>query len=579
MLKLLSMYLIPLFLLACVYAQDIAESPNSGNDWMCRVTLQNGSTMTGVVLSDRFIEKTVYARIYQECDDIHELNAGIRLWYVKNNPGFVFIPYKEVSRVTKINRLSPEARWRIEQGIRTRIADYKRSVSEEERQQKEAKLKQAGVALTEEEEEELALQKEKFVTEKALERLNRTQVMARLSPAAQAILVEFPPEQGWSTETYEQIKPRILRAKGRSDYRGLPISQRRFYENFEQWTIAIEMYRREELNALEQVKQEIRKEMAKQEEAKKKEDAQGVANPTASEETAHQPRATTSKSTVVDLEDPVQVAIREIMYGKDQKKRVAAIEELTNMGAKAQEAIPALKLAAKDKEASVRQASIRSLAKIKEPAELIIEILIERLELGDVVVRREAAEGLQLYGKQAVHRFSSIAAAATMDDDVRVRFAMVRLLEAMGDKRAIGYLQNRLWDTELNVQVAAISGLCVFMTNVDSIYDNGRDILLKALKENDPKVRVLAAECCKRIAAGITKPENFATLKIDVSGAIANLNDNEAKSYLQDALNIIEQKTKAGSPITPSSQPSPDEGKKSPEEDEYGDEYEDETNA
>lgn len=552
--------LIILAILPLGYPQDIATSPNTGNDWMVRVTLTNGSVITGVVLSDKFIEKTFYARVYQECDDIRELNAGIRIWYAKNNPGFIFVLYKEVNKVVKLNRLSPEARIRIEEGIRAKISDKReQATSELEKQQREARLKQAGVGLTEEEEEALLAQQEKAITAKASERLNRTKIMARLTPEAQALLVEFPPDQGWSSEMYEKIKPRVLRAKGRSDYRGLPLSHRRFYENFEQWTISLEMYHREELAALEQIKQEVRKEFAKQEEARRKQEALAATTAKKEPQKSETQNTTASATEQIDLDSPLQTAIREIMYGTVEKTRVSAIEKLTQLGSDSKEAIPTLQFAAKDQAPLVRQAAIRTLVLIREPADMIIPILIERLELGDVIARRESALGLQIYGKQLASRFSTLAAVATMDDDALVRFRMLRILEQLGDKRALGYLQNRLWDTDLNVQVAAISGLLTFMTNSDEIDLWGREILLKGLQESDIQVKNLSAECLKRLAEGIKKPDSLVSLKNDLTNVLPNIK-GEAKDHLQSAITILEQhqaQQPASQPTTTPSEENP----------------------
>ena len=70
------------------YSQEISST--SGEDWVVKVVLVNGSEVKGVVLSNRFIERAKYGRIYEDADDFRAPGSGIRLWYVRNNPGFVF---------------------------------------------------------------------------------------------------------------------------------------------------------------------------------------------------------------------------------------------------------------------------------------------------------------------------------------------------------------------------------------------------------------------------------------------------------------------------------------------------------
>jgi hypothetical protein len=74
------------------------------NNWLVLVYLDNGSEVKGVVLQNRFIEKSHTAGLYYEIKNQKEEDAGLRLWFVRQTPGYVFIPYKHITKVQKIKR-------------------------------------------------------------------------------------------------------------------------------------------------------------------------------------------------------------------------------------------------------------------------------------------------------------------------------------------------------------------------------------------------------------------------------------------------------------------------------------------
>ncbi len=558
----ISLIFLYLFLGIAILAQDIAPKESADIDWFVRVTLQNGSVVNGVVLANRFVETTLYGRLYQEIEDISQPNAGIRVWYVRDNPGFIFLPYTEVKRVVKLGRLSSESRERIESAIRAKISQAKQSTEEEQRQ-KEQKLKKAGIGLTEEEEKEQLAEQEREIDKRAREKLNRNEVLARLSPSARALLMEFPEEEGWSSELYEKLKPRVLRAKARSDYRGISVAYRKFVDSYSEWIVAVEFYKREQENLLGQIKQEIRKDI-EAEAKKKKAEALAPAAPTAPAPAGTEPALTELGPTPSDI---LQSSIQQLLYSKSEKVKLEAIEAISQMGPSASTATQALKSSLKDPSVLVRQAAIRAMSQIREPQDLVLDTLAEALELGDVVVRREAASAFMLFGKAALPKFAILASAATIDEDALVRFRTLRVLEMLGDKRAIGYLQNRLWDNDLAVQVAAVAGLLSFMSNIEELDTWGREILLNGLDHKELSIQILSSESIKKLAQGIDKAETLESLKGKIVGALEQT-QAEVKDNLQDTIQIIDSKLKPKPQSPPEPEKPPESTTETEEEDE-----------
>ncbi len=526
--------ILSLFVCLSLMSQDIAPNERVGTDWEVEVTLSSGSKISGIVIANHFIEKAKYGHVYQEISNINEPGAGVRVWYVRENPGFVFISYKDITSIKKLGRVSTQRREQLENAIRTRIDQTTRSSQEQEE-----KLRQAGIVLTEEDEQFRENKRNREIEELARAKINRSAIMSRLSAQAQNLLIEFPEEQGWSAEMYEKIKPRVLRAKGRSEYRGLPISYRRFYENYEQWAIAIELYKKEEAAILREIREKIAKEYDKKEALalKSKKEALGE---TKTEESSKVSDA------IEDIEQKniIQESIQIIMNSNNEKEKLAAIEELAQAGPQASPSVHTLKFAAlKDSSVLVRQAAIRAMARIKEPQNIILDTLAEAIELGDLVVRREAATAFYAYGKNAISKFSVIASVATIDEDPKVRYFMVRTLETMGEPRAISYLQKRLWDDDPSVQVAAVSGLIMLMSSMEDIDVWGREILLTGLKHSDEKISILSSECLKKLSTGVNQEEGIQTLKQDIENIIDNY-QGEIKDNLQDAITILNTKIK-----------------------------------
>ncbi|NUM36856.1 MAG: HEAT repeat domain-containing protein, partial [Candidatus Brocadiae bacterium] len=488
---------------------------------------------------------------YEEIENLKDPYAGIRLWYVRDNPGFVFLTYEEVIRVVKIGRLNDDARKIIEDRVRMKIAQAQ-IASEEERRRKDENLKKVGIGLTEQEEQTRLEEEMKDMDKKAYEQINKQDLLAKLPEESRKLLEDFPPEQGWSYELYERIKPRVNKAKVQKNFVGLPIAYRKFVDNFSLWQAAVDLLKAEEKNAFEKMKEKIRKDreeakkrLEKEEEKKKMPVIKEEPTPQelAKEEAKKQAESATKAPENEPSRDIVQENITQLLYAKTTDKKLQAIRELGKLGAKASLAYQSLKMCLKDPDALVRRESIQALGRIREPKNLILDALADALELGDLLMRREAVAAFFLFGKDAASKFDLIASAATLDEDAKVRYRAIRSLEMIGDSRAVAQVQTRLWDLDPAVQVATASALLSLMENSQSLEEWIVEPLVKGLSHEEDQVRILASEVLKKFSNRVEDLKEMKKFKKTLNALLPRAKE-EIKNNLQDALNTVEVKIK-----------------------------------
>ena len=120
-------------------------------------------------------------------------------------------------------------------------------------------LKKAGIGITQEEDQKLRSDKIKLIEERASQQLNMKEILSSLPDQAQELLKKFPPDEGWSEKLYERIKPRVARAKAEKNFKGLPVSYKRFVDNFEGWKVAVRLLEERKKAKLEELKAKIAK--------------------------------------------------------------------------------------------------------------------------------------------------------------------------------------------------------------------------------------------------------------------------------------------------------------------------------
>lgn len=557
------------FLLLALWTQAqelLGPSADStkARDWSVKVSLDNGSTIEGIVLGDRFVE-IPSGSFYQESENFRAPGAGIRVWYVKNAPGFVFLPYAQVLRVVKTGRLAPEARATIEEKIRQKISEAK-VINEQERKSREEKLKQAGIGVTEAELAEMSI-------DNLRKKLNKQDVLAKLPPDARQLYESYSPDEGWNVDRYQELKARLGRSSAKFVKRevtlpdgskrtviqkgppsgGVTPREKDFVDNFDKWVMAVEAYKHEEGILLEELRKSEMDKLNKTKEAKAAELAKANKEDVDKAETKPEDAGKDQKRSEQDIEEIIEKSIRAILYGKTAEAKLEGIRNVENLGEKASKAVQSLNFALKDPMPEVRKAAIYAMAKIRKPEKDVLENLLNTLEMGDTMLRREAAAALALLDNALLLETYGRMTVALGDEDAVVRYRTIRLIEKMGNKKALADIQKRIFDPDVAVQVATASALLAFRgTNDVAIVRLAVEPLLRGLGHQDPPVRLLAAQKIAQI--------NDPALLPKIEPLIGKM-DDPTKSVLEPLVKqwkfAIEQKRKATS--APVAKPAPEE--------------------
>lgn len=210
------------------------------------ISLTNGGLMYGVVLQGNLYEK-LSKRDFARTDSWKSPGAGLRLWYVNDQKGYVFIPYKDILEVSRVKLLTEEEMKRIFERIAKKEEETRKA---REKAAEELEKKKA-------EEEEQA--KEEGLKKKEEEGA-KADAMKKIIDERLSLFNKFHPDKGWTPEKRKYIK-----------WRGPVIGtfpnkeEQEFLDHYDDWFVVYKEWKEEK----DREKEEARKKS--EEEAKKKE--------------------------------------------------------------------------------------------------------------------------------------------------------------------------------------------------------------------------------------------------------------------------------------------------------------------
>ena len=507
--KILALSILFIAMISIVMAQNISQI-RTGTDWQVRVELKNGSTVRGAIIGNRFIEKESYGRYY-EIENYRRPGAGIRVWYVRESSGFIFLEYSKVLRVVKVRKLSRRERDKIESQLRKQFADDQKRMTAA----KAAKLKKAGIALSLVEEQEALNKLEKDAKSKVKD----SEIFKKIPPDMRSLLQRYPEKDGWGYDRYEKYKKRLNAARTRTLFRiitdkngnkkkvrlrrggaygGLTADQRYFIEIYDRWETARRLYNYQKKQLLSKFKTEA---IEKYREKKKKE----LAEKKGKKKTGKLLKKAKGKDVVetpkakVPTHIQLKQVIRNILYAKSQKVRIESIQSLkeiqTENDREKFKIARILRSALRDSSKEVRLAAVNALGEIKEPKKYIAEILGNTLELGDKDMRIEAAKVLLKSSKDIILKAQESLIIALVDEDEKVRYFVVRAIDKLENKRFINHIRKKLWDSSDEVRSAA--AVCMVKFQPSSTW--AIRILIKSLTHKEEEIKVLAAKALKSL--------------------------------------------------------------------------------
>ncbi|MHC5063380.1 MAG: hypothetical protein ACYTG5_05345 [Planctomycetota bacterium] len=194
------------------------------------VRLDNGSRIKGVVKGGRVIEKVDGLEFVPA--DMASPDAGLRLWYYNDTNSYIFIPFSTIKHHNIGEKLTDAEIVKIEERIdeAKKRSDERRKLLAMQRQQKQDKgedpgLDPAGVSDATPAKPGGASKKEEEDSKKP-----------GMDPALAKLLEEFPPEDGWGKEKYDEIQKRKIVVGVYPDQKSA-----RFLEVFEEWSRAYEL--------------------------------------------------------------------------------------------------------------------------------------------------------------------------------------------------------------------------------------------------------------------------------------------------------------------------------------------------
>ena len=184
-------------LIATGGAQTPPDAPAVSPDLRVTVRLKNGSTIHGVALDGRLVEKQVRGR-FVPAEDREERTSGVRVWYYRDLDGFLFLPYSRVEKVEVRGEMTGADLTALREAMRLGAEERARDVPAVD--PSDAGEPKEGPVLTE---------------------------------AERRLLSEYPPDQGWSAAKYGELqRRRILLGQE------LNAKESKFVESFEAWRAA-----------------------------------------------------------------------------------------------------------------------------------------------------------------------------------------------------------------------------------------------------------------------------------------------------------------------------------------------------
>lgn len=212
--------LIGVFLLTVLaMAPELLAQSGESADVRVEVQLKNGSTIVGVAQNGR-LRETPGRRGYRVTDDASDSRSGIRIWYYREQEGFVFLPYRNIKSVTRIATLTPKE-----------TADIRRAAVKAEKKRKKRARDLAD-----------ARKRRSRSGSDSKSRSSKSKSSAKSSSGAEGgpeltrrqkdLLEEFPPGE-WTRARYGKIQ-RTRAILGRQ-----PVgAEKRFCDVFAEWDVA-----------------------------------------------------------------------------------------------------------------------------------------------------------------------------------------------------------------------------------------------------------------------------------------------------------------------------------------------------
>jgi hypothetical protein len=190
-----------LVLAATLSAQPAAPK----SDERVQVELKNGSAIIGVAPAGRFQER-MGRYGYEEVADKSHRRTGIRVWYYRETDGFIFLPYRSVSKVTRLGELTSDESRALRKAIAT---------AEASRSNRPAKV---------------------VPTDPGVKDPAGFGAGAQggLTTMDRKLLREFPPAEGWGAERFGEIQRKkiVLDIQPRG-------AEKRFVKVYSQWEKAL----------------------------------------------------------------------------------------------------------------------------------------------------------------------------------------------------------------------------------------------------------------------------------------------------------------------------------------------------
>jgi hypothetical protein len=154
------------------------EKRKTKADIKCEVTLipvhGREVTVKGVVCNGKLIER-FKGRVFVPEPNIEHSQSGVRLWWVDNTAGWIFLRYSQIRSIAITGVLTAEERRKIMEALRVKEEEKKKATAQEA---------------------------EKLAEEELLQ-MNGADLEAYL-------LREYPQEQGWTSEKYRELKNKQL---------------------------------------------------------------------------------------------------------------------------------------------------------------------------------------------------------------------------------------------------------------------------------------------------------------------------------------------------------------------------------
>lgn len=185
---------------------QIAAQSKTPSDLRVEVRLKNGSNIIGIAQSGRLCERRIRTG-YIAAEDKQIRGVGIRVWYYKQQRGFVFLPYRNIDAVTELGAVSAQE-----------IAALRSEVE---------KAEKARLAKAKAKADALAAAKAGELTPP----VEGTDEKPALTQAQKDLLKEFPTDK-WDRERYGKLQTARLLGK---EIQG---PEKRFVDVFEQWNSA-----------------------------------------------------------------------------------------------------------------------------------------------------------------------------------------------------------------------------------------------------------------------------------------------------------------------------------------------------